>query len=138
MAKTYSELIKLKTFKERFDYLKLGGVVCEETFGAMRWYNQKFYHSYEWKKFRNAIIARDNGMNMGLAGFDIPGLIIIHHLNPITYEDVVTRAPCVLDPENAISVSAETHRAIHYCDDDLLSLGPVVRQPNDMCPWKGA
>lgn len=137
MVRTYSDLVKLKTFKERFDYLKLGGVVSEETFGVMRWHNQKFYHSYEWKKFRAEIIARDNGRNMGLIGFDIPGLIIIHHLNPITYEDVVNRRPCVLDPENAISVSASTHRAIHYSDEDLLNSGPVVRQPNDMCPWKG-
>ena len=135
-TKTYSELIQLQTFKERLDYLKLDSVVCEETFGVARWLNQKFYHSYEWRKFRNAIIARDNGWDLGLVGFDIPGLIIIHHLNPITYEDIVNRRPCVLDPENAISVSANTHRAIHYSDDELLTLGPAVRQPNDMCPWK--
>ena len=135
-TKTYSELIKLQTFKERLDYLKLDGIVGEETFGVARWLNQKFYQSYEWRKFRNAIIARDNGRDLGLIGFEIPGQITIHHLNPISYEDIVNRNPCVLDPENVISVSANTHRAIHYSDDELLTLGPAVRQPNDMCPWK--
>ena len=135
-TKSYSELTQLPTFKERFDYLKLDGIVGEETFGIARWLNQKFYHSYEWRKFRNEIIARDNGMDLGVEGHDIPGQVIIHHLNPITYDDILERHPCVLDPENAISVSANTHRAIHYSDDELLTLGPAVRQPNDMCPWK--
>lgn len=135
-TKSYSELTQLPTFKERLDYLKLDGIVGEETFGIARWLNQKFYHSYEWRKFRNEIIARDNGMDLGVEGHDIPGQVIIHHLNPITYDDILERHPCVLDPENAISVSANTHRAIHYSDDELLTLGPVVRQPNDMCPWK--
>lgn len=135
-TKSYSELTQLPTFKERLDYLKLDGIVGEETFGIARWLNQKFYHSYEWRKFRNEIIARDNGTDLGVEGHDIPGQVIIHHLNPITYDDILERHPCVLDPENAISVSANTHRAIHYSDDELLTLGPVVRQPNDMCPWK--
>ena len=135
-TKSYSELTQLPTFKERLDYLKLDGIVGEETFGITRWLNQKFYHSYEWRKFRNEIIARDNGMDLGVEGHDIPGQVIIHHLNPITYDDILERRPCVLDPENAISVSANTHRAIHYSDDELLILGPAVRQPNDMCPWK--
>ena len=135
-TKSYSELTQLPTFKERLDYLKLDGIVGEETFGIARWLNQKFYHSYEWRKFRNEIIARDNGMDLGVEGHDIPGQVIIHHLNPITYDDIFERHPCVLDPENAISVSANTHRAIHYSDDELLTLGPAVRQPNDMCPWK--
>ena len=135
-TKSYSELTQLPTFKERLDYLKLDGIVGEETFGIARWLNQKFYHSYEWRKFRNEIIARDNGMDLGVEGHDIPGQVIIHHLNPITYDDILERRPCVLDPENAISVSTNTHRAIHYSDDELLTLGPAVRQPNDMCPWK--
>ena len=135
-TKSYSELTQLPTFKERLDYLKLDGIVGEETFGIARWLNQKFYHSYEWRKFRNEIIARDNGTDLGVEGHDIPGQVIIHHLNPITYDDILERHPCVLDPENAISISANTHRAIHYSDDELLTLGPVVRQPNDMCPWK--
>ena len=135
-TKSYSELTQLPTFKERLDYLKLDGIVGEETFGIARWLNQKFYHSYEWRKFRNEIIARDNGTDLGVEGHDIPGQVIIHHLNPITYDDILERHPCVLDPENAISVSANTHRAIHYSDDELLTLGPAVRQPNDMCPWK--
>ena len=135
-TKSYSELTQLPTFKERLDYLKLDGIVGEETFGIARWLNQKFYHSYEWRKFRNEIIARDNGTDLGVEGHDIPGQVIIHHLNPITYDDIFERHPCVLDPENAISVSANTHRAIHYSDDELLTLGPAVRQPNDMCPWK--
>lgn len=135
-TKSYSELTQLPTFKERLDYLKLDGIVGEETFGIARWLNQKFYHSYEWRKFRNEIIARDNGTDLGVEGHDIPGQVIIHHLNPITYDDILERHPCVLDPENVISVSANTHRAIHYSDDELLTLGPAVRQPNDMCPWK--
>lgn len=134
--RSYSELITLPTFKKRLDYLKLDGIVGEETFGPARWVCQKFYHSYEWRQFRKEIITRDNGLDLGMKSYDISGLIIIHHLNPITYEDIANRNPCVLDPENAISVSANTHRAIHYSDDELLTLAPVIRTPNDTCPWK--
>lgn len=134
--KSYSELIRLKSFKERLDYLKLDGIVGEETFGHARWLNQKFYNSYAWRQFRNAIITRDNGCDLAMANYDIRGAIIIHHLSPITYDDIVNRAKSVLDPENAICVSANTHRVIHYSDDDLLATGPAERVPNDTCPWK--
>lgn len=134
--KSYSELISLKTFKERLDYLKLDGIVGEQTFGHTRWLNQKFYRSYAWRQFRNAIITRDNGCDLGLENYDIYGPITIHHLNPITYDDIVNRSLNVLDPENAICVSANTHRVIHYSDDDLLAIGPVERTPNDTCLWK--
>lgn len=134
--KSYSELISLKTFKERLDYLKLDGVVGEQTFGHTRWLNQKFYRSYAWRQFRNAIITRDNGCDLGVENYDIYGPITIHHLNPITYDDIVNRSPNVLDPENAICVSTNTHRVIHYSDDDLLATGPIERTPNDTCLWK--
>lgn len=134
--KSYSDLIGLKTFKERLDYLKLDGIVGEQTFGHTRWLNQKFYRSYAWRQFRNVIIARDNGCDLGIENYDIYGPITIHHLNPITYDDIVNRSPNVLDPENAICVSANTHRVIHYSDDDLLAIGPVERVPNDTCLWK--
>lgn len=134
--KTYSELSLIKSFKERFEYLKLDGIVGEETFGCKRWLNQKFYHSTEYIRFRNQIITRDCGCDLGLDGYDIFGLIIVHHLNPITYEDILNRNFCVLDPENAVCVSANTHRAIHYGKFDIVSSGPIIRHKNDTCPWK--
>lgn len=134
--KTYSELSSLTSFRERFDYLKLDGIVGEETFGSKRWINQKFYHSAEYLRFRKQIIARDLGCDLGLEGHDIFGLVIIHHINPITYEDILNKDHCVLDPENAVCVSSSTHRAIHYGDFNIILSGPVIRQKNDTCPWK--
>ncbi len=134
--KTYSELSQFKTFRERYQYLKLDGVVGKETFGFQRWLNQNFYHSREWLSFRDKIIIRDNGCDLGVEGFEIYGSVLIHHLNPITYDDIVKRNPCIFDPENVICTKHQTHNAIHYGDESLLIIAPVQRQPNDTCPWR--
>lgn len=134
--KTYSELITLPTFLERFRYLKIGGVVGEETFGHDRHLNQVLYRCGEWKRFRRDIIIRDLGRDLGCEGFDIAGKILVHHINPITVRDVLDRSPMIFDPENVITTSFDTHNAIHYGDESLLCMGPVERTPNDTCPWK--
>lgn len=134
--KTYSELLSLKSFEERFEYLKVSSIVGDETFGSKRWLNQKFYHSSEYLRFRRQIILRDNGCDLGIDGFTIYGPIIVHHINPITYDDILNRNPCIIDPDNAICVSIETHRAIHYSDISIVQTGPIIRQKNDTCPWK--
>lgn len=134
--KSYSELILLPTFKERFRYLELGGKVGEETFGFQRWANQQLYHSSEWLRFRDDVIIRDNGCDLGVEGYEIAGAVLIHHLNPITYEDVVNRAPCVFDMDNVICTQLSTHNAIHYGDESLLIQMPTQRSRNDTCPWK--
>lgn len=134
--KTYSELILLPTFEERFRYLQLEGVVGKETFGYDRYLNQILYHSDEWRRFRNQIIVRDDGCDLACEGFDIHSRIIIHHIDPITVEDVINRHPKVFDPENVVSTSHNTHLAIHYGDEDLLVVAPVARTKNDTCPWK--
>lgn len=136
MKRTYSELIRIPTFEERYQYLRLSGKVAEETFGFRRWLNQEFYHSDEWLKFRNKIIIRDNGCDLALDGFEIFGSIIIHHLNPITYEDILNRNPCVFDPDNVVSTKLPTHNAIHYGDESLISRIPIERTKNDTCPWR--
>lgn len=134
--KTYSELITFSTFEERFDYLQLKGIVGQETFGFDRYLNQILYNSKEWKHLRNEIIVRDNGCDLALEGFDIHGRILIHHINPITIEDVKKRREIVFDPENLICVTHNTHNAIHYGDKSLLITGPIERRANDTCPWK--
>lgn len=136
IIRTYSELISLPTFTERFEYLKLNGKVGYETFGYDRYLNQVLYRSAEWKRFRNGIIIRDNGCDLACEDREIAGNIIVHHLNPITVDDVLRRNPCVFDPENVISTCLDTHNAIHYGDLDLLVVGPVIRTKNDTCPWK--
>lgn len=136
MIRTYSELIRIPTFEERYRYLKLCGKVAEETFGFRRWLNQEFYHSDEWLGFRNKIIIRDNGCDLAMDGYDILDSIIIHHLNPITYEDILNRNSCVLDPDNVVSTKLSTHNAIHYGNENLVSLIPVERTKNDTCPWR--
>ena len=134
--KTYSELMSFDTFRDRFRYLKLDGVVGRETFGYDRYLNQILYNSYEWKRCRRDIIIRDNGCDLGCEGFDIHGVILIHHINPISVEDVLNRNPIVFDPENLISVSHNTHNAIHYSDESILITGPIERHKNDTCPWR--
>lgn len=134
--KTYTELIKLKTFEERFDYLKLEGVVGESTFGSDRILNQMLYKSPRWRSLRNKIIIRDDGCDLGISDRGINGRVLIHHINPITVDDVVRQASKVFDPENLICVSHMTHNAIHYSDDHLLIKDPIVRTKNDTCPWK--
>ena len=136
MFKTYSELITIPTFKERYLYLKLDGVVGRETFGHDRYLNQILYNSMEWRGFRDEILIRDMGCDLACVGFEIPARPIIHHINPITVEDVLRRHPKVFDPENVITVSHNTHEAIHYGSENLLIIAPIERQPNDTCPWR--
>lgn len=137
--RTYTELTKLKTFDERFRYLMLRGAIGEETFGLDRYLNQNFYKSYEWKAIRNAVIMRDMGCDLGIEEHEIFGRILIHHMNPITMRDILDRNEIALDPEYLITVSHETHNAIHYGDESILHRYDIVeRKPNDHCPWKHA
>lgn len=136
-TKTYSELITLPTFEERYHYLKLGGVVGEETFGYDRYLNQVFYSSKEWKTFRRDIIVRDMGCDLGIEDREIGRTILIHHMNPITLADIHQRnLDVLLNPENVICTSLNTHNAIHYGDESLLVLAPIERSRNDTCPWR--
>ena len=134
--KTYSELIRIPTFIERYRYLKIGGVVGDETFGYDRYLNQILYHSDEWRTFRRDIIIRDKGCDLACEGYDLNCLIIVHHIDPITVRDIELRDPKVFDPENVISTCLNTHNAIHYGDERLLITEPITRRPNDTCPWK--
>lgn len=134
--KTYSELITLPTFEERYRYLRIRGYVGKETFGHDRYLNQILYTSSEWKSFRRKIILRDDGLDLGCEGFNIFGRILVHHINPITVEDVLNRSFKVFDPDNVICCSHNTHQAIHYGDESLLPLLPPERKPNDTCPWR--
>ena len=146
MNKSYSELIKLKTFEERYRYLKLSGKVGDTTFGHDRYLNQIFYNTPEWKRLRHDIIVRDNGCDLGISDRSLcphvmgdrpkTSNIYIHHINPITKEDILKRNPCIFDPENMICCSYNTHQAIHYGDERLLDFGMIVRVPNDTCPWR--
>ena len=136
IIRTYSELIALPTFIERFRYLKLGGVIGEETFGFDRYLNQTLYRSAEWKSFRRDMIIRDNGMDLALEGYDVVGKILVHHIDPITIKDVLRRDPKIFDPENVVCTSLNTHNAIHYGDESLLITEPVVRTKYDTCPWR--
>ena len=134
--KTYSELITIPTFKERYEYLRLKGLVGEETFGYDRYLNQSFYKSREWMDIRDYVIVRDNGCDLGMPGHEIHGRILIHHMNPITKEDILRRSKFLLDPEYLISTIKTTHDAIHYGDENLLMDEPIVRTKNDTCPWR--
>lgn len=134
--RTYRELSRLKTFDERFEYLKLNGFVGEETFGYDRYLNQMLYKSPEWRSLRRDIIIRDNGCDLGLEGYDIQGMIIVHHMNPIGVDDLKTFSGDVVNPEYLICVSSLTHKAIHYSDKSLIPQMPVERRPGDTCPWK--
>lgn len=134
--KTYSELITIPTFKERYEYLMLKGLVGEETFGYDRYLNQSFYKSREWMDIRDYVIIRDNGCDLGMPGHEIHGRILIHHMNPIKKEDILRRSKFLLDPEYLISTIKTTHDAIHYGDENLLIDEPIVRTKNDTCPWR--
>lgn len=136
MNRTYSELILLPTLEERFEYLRLNGKVGEELFGYLRYLNQVFYQGADWRSVRRKIIIRDNGCDLGVEGWTIKGSIYVHHMNPITLEQLKNKDPILLDPENLISTSKLTHEAITLGDIALLPSMPVVRRPNDMCPWK--
>ena len=141
MMKSYNELLTLKTFEERFNYLKCPGKIGDDTFGYDRWVNQKFYTSQQWRNFRNRIIVRDDGCDMALANYKIPDneLITVHHINPMTVKDIIDRNPMIFDENNVVCVRDSTHKAIHY--GDLSSIGVVVglngdRSQDDMAPWK--
>lgn len=134
--KTYSELITIPTFEERFKYLQLNGRVGQDTFGFDRYINQNFYRSREWKRIRDQIILRDNGCDLGLDGYEIYGRIYIHHMNPILVQDIIHQSDFLLNPEYLICTTHNTHNAIHYGDESLLITAPIERKPNDTCPWK--
>lgn len=136
--KTYSEVLTFQTFEGRFKYLKLDGKVGDQTFAGHRWLNQIFYTSPEWRKFRRDIIVRDDGCDLAIFTRPIDSRILIHHINPITIEDIEQRRLDVLmNPENVICVSYNTHNALHYGSEDILIPSDVVeRAPNDTCPWR--
>ena len=126
----------IPTFEERYEYLRIGGSVGEETFGFDRYLNQIFYKSKEWKAVRRFVIVRDNGCDLGMEGYEIYGKILIHHINPISKKDILERSDFLLNPEFLICTSKKTHDAIHYGDANLLPMEPIERRPNDMCPWR--
>ena len=134
--RTYSELILLPTFEERFKFLQLNGRVGDDTFGFDRYINQKFYRSAEWKRIRDYIIIRDNGCDLALDGYEIYGRILIHHMNPITISDIKFSTEYLMNPDYLICVTHNTHNAIHYGDEKQIITGPIVRTKNDTCPWK--
>lgn len=134
--KSYSELITLPTFEERFEYLRLNGTVGSETFGHDRYLNQTLYRSPEWKRFRHKIIIRDNGCDLACEGHEIYEKVLIHHINPITIKDILERNPMVFDPENVVCTILNTHNAIHFGDDSLIIKTPIQRHKNDTCPWR--
>lgn len=136
IIRTYSELITLPTFEERYEYLRLDGKVGTETFGFDRYLNQVFYRSQKWKTIRDHVIIRDNGCDLGVEGHEIYGKILIHHMNPITLEDIERESDFLLDPEFLICTVLNTHNAIHYGDDSLLIKAPIERRKYDTCPWK--
>lgn len=134
-TKMYSELKLLRTIEERYEYLKLDGVVGKKTFGWDRFYNQDFYHSTEWKRIRDYVIVRDNGCDLGIPGFEIRSKILIHHMNPIWIDDLKHGNPDIINPEFLITTSQRTHQAIHYGDISLLPQVPIRRKPGDTKIW---
>lgn len=136
LIRCYRELRRLPTFEERYEYLRLGGIVGESTFGFERYMNQMLYSSSQWRRVRNQVIIRDNGCDLGIDGYEIGDHIIIHHMNPITVEQIEESASEIFNPEYLICVSKRTHDAIHYGDKDLLPQLPIERSPRDTCPWR--
>lgn len=136
MTRTYSELIKLPTFEERYEYLRLDGEVGAATFGSDRYLNQLFYTSDEWRKIRDEVIIRDKGCDLAMDGYDVPKGIIVHHMNPISVEDILQHSEKLIRIEFLVCVSDITHKAIHYGNQELLPRGPIARFQNDTCPWK--
>ena len=133
--KSYVELSRFKTFEERYAYLKLGGVLGNATFGYDRWLNQRFYKSREWLSVRKQVIIRDNGCDLGIPGFEIVSGLIVHHMNPVSVEDLRHGEESVFDPNYLICTSLKTHNAIHYGDETLLPRGPIVRKKGDTKLW---
>lgn len=136
MIRSYSDLRRLTSFEERYHYLRLSGRVGVDTFGYDRYLNQMLYTSRRWRKTRDLIIIRDNGCDLGVGDREIYGKIIIHHMNPITLEDIEEDRDEIFDPEYLISTSSNTHTAIHYSDESLLPKLPIIRRQNDTCPWR--
>lgn len=136
MIKTYSEVVSIPDYLERFRYLQIGGKVGDSTFGYDRYLNQTLYRTAEWKRFRREIIIRDKGCDLAHDDYELFNNILVHHINPISAKDIVRRDPKIFDPENVICVSHNTHNAIHYGDESLLMIGPIERTKNDTCPWK--
>lgn len=134
--RTYSKLSVLKSYHERFEYLKLNGSVGKDTFGFDRYLNQKFYSSAEWKRIRDIVIARDNGCDLGIEGYEIYGKILVHHMNPIVVADILDATEFLIDPEYLIAVSHTTHNAIHYGTKTSERDELIVRRKNDTCPWR--
>lgn len=134
--RTYSELIRIPSYEERFRYLQMAGKIGERTFGGDRYLNQILYHSDFWHELRDTIIIRDEAMDMAMPGYPIRDRVIVHHITPITLEDVEEMTDRVRDPENLVCVSLTTHNAIHYGDEGLLPKGPIERKPWDTCPWR--
>lgn len=134
--RTYSELSKLKTFKQRYDYLRLRGNVGESTFGFDRYLNQELYHSSEWQKARRLVIIRDEGCDLGIPGYEINDMIVIHHMNPINSKDIETGNPLIFKLEYLICTSYNTHQAIHFSNESLLPKPLTTRHPNDTIPWR--
>lgn len=135
-TRSYEEMLTLQTFEQRFNYLNLHGKVGRDTFGFDRYLNQLLYHSKEWRDFRRQIILRDNGCDLGIEGHEIQSKAIIHHINPITVDDVINHSEKVFDPSNVITTSHRTHNAIHYGDSNQIEKDFVERKPNDTCPWR--
>ena len=136
MIRCYNDLIQLKTFEERFRYLKINGKVGEETFGLDRYINQQLYKSQRWRSTRSKIIIRDDGCDLGIDGRQLDDYIVVHHMNPIALEDIEEERDIVFDPNYLICCSTRTHRAIHFGDENLLIRDPVIRRPNDTCLWR--
>lgn len=134
--RTYSELIKIETFEDRFRYLQLKGAVGKETFAHERYLNQIFYRSPEWKKIRDYVIIRDCGRDLAMEGFDIYDRVYVHHMNPIMLRDVLEHNEDIINPEFLVCCSFNTHQAIHYSDESILIGSPLERRPNDTCPWR--
>lgn len=135
MIRTYSDLIRFQSFEDRYRYLALRGAVGDSTFGFDRYINQQFYRSRQWKQLRQHIIARDDGCDLAVPGYDIHQNLVIHHINPMTVDDVIHADPSILDPEFLITTTHRTHNAIHYGDESLLLLPFVDRRPGDTCLW---
>jgi hypothetical protein len=133
--RTYTELSRLETFTERFQYLKLQGLLGDVTFGFDRWINQQFYKSQEWQQVRTFVIVRDNGCDLGVPGYEIGAALMVHHMNPLRPSDLIHGSESIIDPEFLILTSLATHNAIHYGDNSLLPRGPVVRVPGDTTLW---
>lgn len=136
MIRTYTDLIAIPTFVDRFEYLKLMGSVGADTFGYDRYLNQIFYTTREWRHLRDQVILRDMGRDLAMEGYEIHGKIYIHHLNPISKDDIIERSEYLMNPEFLVCTSFETHNAIHYGNADNLRSVPIERRANDTCPWK--